>query len=72
MLVVISPAKRLDWTEKNVTATDPAMQLDAVRLAKTARVILGRHAGQDSATLVFRRLQAQRLYREHTLFLRTF
>jgi cytoplasmic iron level regulating protein YaaA (DUF328/UPF0246 family) len=37
MLVVISPAKRLDWTEKNVTVTDPAMQLDAVRLAKTAR-----------------------------------
>ncbi|MEO0939476.1 MAG: peroxide stress protein YaaA [Pseudomonadota bacterium] len=37
MLVVISPAKRLDWTERNVETTQPAMQGDAVRLAKTAR-----------------------------------
>ncbi|MGB7243067.1 MAG: peroxide stress protein YaaA [Sulfitobacter sp.] len=37
MLVVISPAKRLDWTEQNVTSTAPDFQDDAVRLAKTAR-----------------------------------
>ncbi|MBW4706872.1 peroxide stress protein YaaA [Roseobacter sp. YSTF-M11] len=37
MLVVISPAKRLDWAERDVTKTEPAFQEDAVRLAKTAR-----------------------------------
>ena len=37
MLVVISPAKRLDWTERDIAATEPAFQDDAVRLAKTAR-----------------------------------
>lgn len=37
MLVVISPAKRLDWSEQSVAATEPAMQDDAVRLAKTAK-----------------------------------
>ncbi|MEM6938974.1 MAG: peroxide stress protein YaaA [Pseudomonadota bacterium] len=37
MLVVISPAKRLDWDARDVTATQPAFQTDAVRLAKTAR-----------------------------------
>ena len=37
MLVVISPAKRLDWSERSVQTTDPEMQDDAVRLAKTAR-----------------------------------
>ncbi|WP_164660646.1 peroxide stress protein YaaA [Tropicibacter sp. Alg240-R139] len=37
MLVVISPAKRLDWAERDVTATEPAFQDDAIRLAKTAR-----------------------------------
>jgi uncharacterized protein len=37
MLVVISPAKRLDWTERNVDETKPDMLDDAVRLAKTAR-----------------------------------
>ena len=37
MLVVISPAKRLDWAERNVTATEPDFQDDALRLAKTAR-----------------------------------
>lgn len=37
MLVVISPAKRLDWTERTVNTTEPAMQEDAVRLVKTAR-----------------------------------
>lgn len=37
MLVVISPAKRLDWAERTVKTTEPAMQEDAIRLAKTAR-----------------------------------
>ncbi len=37
MLVVISPAKRLDWAERNVTVTQPDFQDDAMRLAKTAR-----------------------------------
>lgn len=37
MLVVISPAKRLDWAERNVETTQPSFQDDAIRLAKTAR-----------------------------------
>lgn len=37
MLVVISPAKRLDWTERETEVTQPDFQCDAVRLAKTAR-----------------------------------
>lgn len=37
MLVVISPAKRLDWAERTVETTPPAMQDDAIRLARTAR-----------------------------------
>ena len=37
MLVVIPPAKRLDWAERDVTATEPAFHDDAIRLAKTAR-----------------------------------
>ncbi len=37
MLVVISPAKRLDWAERDVAATQPDFQDDAIRLSKTAR-----------------------------------
>ncbi len=37
MLVVISPAKRLDWAERDVEMTAPDFQEDAVRLVKTAR-----------------------------------
>ena len=37
MLVVISPAKRLDWAERDVTVTQPDFQEDAMRLVKTAR-----------------------------------
>ncbi|GFE49263.1 UPF0246 protein [Roseobacter cerasinus] len=37
MLVVISPAKRLDWAERDVDMTAPDFQEDAVRLVKTAR-----------------------------------
>ena len=37
MLVVISPAKRLDWAERDVTVTAPDFQDDAISLARTAR-----------------------------------
>ncbi len=37
MLAVISPAKRLDWAERDVEMTSPELQADAVRLAKTAK-----------------------------------
>ncbi len=37
MLVVISPAKRLDWSEQNVGVTQPEFADDAMRLAKTAK-----------------------------------
>ena len=37
MLVVISPAKKLDWAERDVDATQPAFQEDAIALAGTAR-----------------------------------
>ncbi|WP_333712052.1 peroxide stress protein YaaA [Yoonia sp.] len=37
MLVVVSPAKSLEWSPVAVAATEPAFQDDAVRLAKTAR-----------------------------------
>lgn len=37
MLVVISPAKRLDWAEVSATPTMPDFQEDAVRLVRTAR-----------------------------------
>lgn len=37
MLVVISPAKRLNWAERSVDTTDPAYADDAMRLVKSAR-----------------------------------
>ena len=37
MLVVISPAKRLDWSSVNVAPTAPAFQKEATRLAGHAR-----------------------------------
>lgn len=37
MLVVISPAKRLDWSDVDLDMTQPDMQEDAIRLARTAR-----------------------------------
>tara|TARA_R110002074_G_scaffold10912_6_gene40837 strand:+ start:346 stop:1125 length:780 start_codon:yes stop_codon:yes gene_type:complete len=46
MLVVISPAKRLDWDARDVAMTEPAFQDDAVRLVKTARnLTLGKLKG---------------------------
>jgi cytoplasmic iron level regulating protein YaaA (DUF328/UPF0246 family) len=37
MLTVISPAKRLDWAERDVAMTEPRFQDDADRLAEVAR-----------------------------------
>lgn len=37
MLVVVSPAKKLDWSERDVEITKPDFQADAVALAETAR-----------------------------------
>jgi len=37
MLVVISPAKKLDWAERDVETTTPDFLRDAAALAKTAR-----------------------------------
>ena len=37
MLVVISPAKKLDWTERKVGMTTPAFEADAQHLAGVAR-----------------------------------
>ncbi len=37
MLIVISPAKRLDWAERDIQTTEPVFADDAARLAKTAR-----------------------------------
>ncbi|ETX13126.1 hypothetical protein OCH239_13175 [Roseivivax halodurans JCM 10272] len=37
MLIVISPAKRLDWTERRIGTTSPDFEADALRLAKSAR-----------------------------------
>ncbi len=37
MITVISPAKRLDWAERDVAATAPDFQDDAVTLARAAK-----------------------------------
>lgn len=37
MLTVISPAKRLDWSERDVTTTTPDFMEDAVTLARAAK-----------------------------------
>ena len=37
MLVVISPAKKLDWATRDVAATAPDFQDDAISLTRTAR-----------------------------------
>jgi cytoplasmic iron level regulating protein YaaA (DUF328/UPF0246 family) len=39
MLVVISPAKKLDWAERDVATTAPDFQGDAIKLAKVARTL---------------------------------
>lgn len=64
MLVVISPAKRLDWDVRDVDVTQPDFQEDAVRLATTARnLTLGKlkdlmHLSDDLARLNRDRFQA--------------
>lgn len=64
MLVVISPAKRLDWDVRDVEVTQPDFQEDAVRLATTARNLsLGKlkdlmHLSDDLARLNRDRFQA--------------
>lgn len=64
MLVVISPAKRLDWAERDVVATAPNFQNDAISLARTARnLTLGNlkslmHLSDDLARLNRDRFQA--------------
>jgi cytoplasmic iron level regulating protein YaaA (DUF328/UPF0246 family) len=46
MLVVISPAKRLDWASRELEMTEPEFRDDAARLAKTARnLTLGKLKG---------------------------
>lgn len=37
MLVVVSPAKRLDWSDQGLATTDPEFSADAARLAAHAR-----------------------------------
>ena len=37
MLTVISPAKKMDWTPRDVAMTTPDLQEDAVALVKVAR-----------------------------------
>ena len=37
MLTVISPAKRLDWADRDVEMTEPAFRDDAVTLARAAK-----------------------------------
>ena len=37
MLIVISPAKRLDWDARDVAMTEPEFLEDANRLARTMR-----------------------------------
>jgi cytoplasmic iron level regulating protein YaaA (DUF328/UPF0246 family) len=61
MLVVISPAKRLDWAKRDVTATQPDFQDDAMRLAKTARnLTLGKLKGLMSLSDDLARLNRDR------------
>ena len=37
MLTVISPAKKMDWTPRDIAMTTPDLQEDAVALVKVAR-----------------------------------
>ncbi len=61
MLVVISPAKRLDWAERTVETTEPALQSDALRLAKTARnLTLGQLKGLMNLSDDLARLNRER------------
>jgi cytoplasmic iron level regulating protein YaaA (DUF328/UPF0246 family) len=64
MLTVISPAKRLDWSERDVEMTAPAFGADAVALARTARALSEAELGKlmdISPTLA--KLNAERFQR---------
>ncbi len=61
MLVVISPAKRLDWAERDMELTQPAFIKDANRLARTARnLTLGELRGLMSISPDLARLNRDR------------
>ena len=63
MLVVVSPAKKLDWAERDETMTEPVFRDQANALAKVARDlsqdVLGKlmHISDDLARLNWQRFQ---------------
>jgi cytoplasmic iron level regulating protein YaaA (DUF328/UPF0246 family) len=64
MLVVVSPAKKLDWAERDMEMTTPAFQQDAVRLNSTARelsvaeLMKLMHISEDLAKLNYDRFRS--------------
>lgn len=46
MLTVISPAKRLDWVDRDVEMTQPAFREDALTLARAARELSEQELGE--------------------------
>ena len=71
MLVVVSPAKRLDWAERNISMSSPEFQGEASRLAGHARQLsLGdlrslMSLSDDLARLNRDRFRAEGLCRRH-------
>ena len=63
MLVVVSPAKKLDWTERDLEMTFPEMQRDAIALAAEARrlsvpdLMKLMHISEDLARLTYDRFR---------------
>ncbi len=64
MLVVVSPAKKLDWAERDMEMTAPAFQEDAVQLNAVARelsvaeLMKLMHISEDLAKLNYDRFRA--------------
>jgi len=64
MLVVVSPAKKLDWSAQEVEMTWPALQEEAVKLAAVARgltvadLMKLMHISEDLAKLNYDRFQS--------------
>ncbi|MEX5578413.1 peroxide stress protein YaaA [Pseudophaeobacter sp. A-200-2] len=64
MLVVVSPAKKLDWEERDMEMTAPAFQEDAVRLNAVARelsvaeLMKLMHISEDLAKLNYDRFRS--------------
>jgi hypothetical protein len=64
MLVVVSPAKKLDWEERDMEMTAPAFQEDAVRLNTVARelsvaeLMKLMHISEDLAKLNYDRFRS--------------